>query len=94
MTTRDRRPAWARSGAGREHGAASAARAAVERSRGDERVLAGLSKLRAESAYEEAEACAACAEARSRDDDPEALCDDHLAHAMGMYSSWDAVRER
>lgn len=94
MTGRDQRPAWARSGAGREHGAASAARAAVERDRGDERVLAGLSKLRADAAYEEAEVCAACTEVRARDDDPEALCEEHLAHAMGMHSSWDAIRER
>ncbi len=72
---------------------ASAARAAAQRSRGDERVLAGFSKLRTEAAYEEAEVCGACAEVRRADGDPDALCDEHLAHAMGMNSNWDAFRE-
>lgn len=69
-------------------------RADIEASRGDERVLAGLSKLRAEAAYEAADACADCEAARARDGMADALCDAHLEHAMGMHSAWDAIRRR
>ncbi len=70
------------------------AQRATNAERGDERVLAGLSRLRAEAAYEAAAACPACAEARTTADDADALCDDHLAHAMGLHSEWDAIRRR
>jgi hypothetical protein len=76
----------------RDLAAAAAARAAVQRERGDERVLAGLSRLRSEAAYEAAAACSACAEARAAEARDDALCDEHLAHALGMRSRWDAPR--
>lgn len=70
------------------------AQRATAAERGDERVLAGLSRLRSEAAYEAAAACPACAEARAEADDAEALCDAHLEHAMGLHSTWDAIRRR
>ncbi len=59
--------------------------------RGDLRVLQGLATLRAEHAYEVAAACPACALARAADGE-DALCDAHLALALGMQSEWDVPR--
>ena len=56
--------------------------------RGDMRVMQGLSALRADAAYEAAEQCDDCARERVEQDDESALCDAHLAHAMGMNSKW------
>ncbi len=69
-------------------------RAEIDATRGDERVLAGLSKLRAEAAYEAAGHCAACEQARARDGMDDALCDAHMEQALGMHSEWDAIRRR
>ena len=56
--------------------------------RGDMRVMQGLSTLRADAAYEAAQQCDDCARERVEQDDESALCDAHLAHAMGMNSEW------
>ncbi|MCO4764457.1 MAG: hypothetical protein KC502_23300 [Myxococcales bacterium] len=56
--------------------------------RGNMRVAQGFSKLRTDAAFEEANDCAACTQARTESDDSDALCDDHLAQAMGMNSDW------
>ncbi|MBN2361404.1 MAG: hypothetical protein JXR83_18275 [Deltaproteobacteria bacterium] len=42
-----------------------------------------LGEIRAAAAYEQSADCPACAEAR-RDGDPDALCADHLAQALGL----------
>lgn len=52
------------------------------------RVMQGLSALRADAAYEAAAQCQDCARERAEQDDESALCDAHLAHAMGMNSEW------
>ena len=59
--------------------------------RGDMRVLQGLATLRAEHVYGEAERCAACETARATDGE-DALCEAHLAQALGMQSEWDVPR--
>jgi hypothetical protein len=84
-----RLPSWAR----RPAVAGEALRGAHRGERGDERVLAGLSKLRADAAYDEASRCDDCTAARALAGDQDALCDDHLGHAMGLHSNWDAFRE-
>ena len=56
--------------------------------RGNMRVAQGFSKLRADAAFSEAETCPDCAAARAAEGDEEALCEHHLAHAMGMLSAW------
>ena len=56
--------------------------------RGDMRVMQGLSKLRADAAYEAAEVCEDCIRERAEQDDEGALCEAHLAQAMGMNSNW------
>jgi hypothetical protein len=56
--------------------------------RGDMRVVQGFAALRAERVFAEAETCAACRALRSEQGDPEALCEDHLASALGMKSRW------
>jgi hypothetical protein len=56
--------------------------------RGNLRVMQGFSKLRADSAYEAAEDCGDCVQERAEQDDESALCERHLAQAMGMESKW------
>ncbi len=56
--------------------------------RGDMRVNQAFSKLRADDAYEQAQACAECQAERDTTGDEEALCEAHLAQAMGMNSEW------
>ncbi len=59
--------------------------------RGDLRVMQGFAALRAEHAYAEATHCEACARARAADGE-DALCEAHLAQALGMQSDWDVPR--
>lgn len=59
--------------------------------RGDLRVLQGLATLRAEHVYDEATRCEACDAARAQDGE-DALCEAHLAQALGMNSEWDVPR--
>lgn len=59
--------------------------------RGDMRVLQGLATMRAERVYGEAADCAACEAARAADGE-DALCEEHLAQALGMRSDWDVPR--
>ncbi len=56
--------------------------------RGNLRVMQGFSKLRTDTAYEESEDCAGCARERAEQEDGSALCEAHLAQAMGMESEW------
>ncbi len=56
--------------------------------RGNMRVMQGFSKLRTDSAYEQAEQCDDCVGERAEQDDESALCERHLAQAMGMDSEW------
>ena len=41
-------------------------------------------ELRSERTYDDADACEACAAARAEQGDETALCDEHLAAAMGF----------
>ncbi len=59
--------------------------------RGDMRVLQGFATLRAEHVYDEATRCPACDQARATDGE-DALCEAHLAQALGMQSDWDVPR--
>ncbi len=55
--------------------------------RGDMRVMQGFAAMRAERVYDEATRCAACDQARLTDGE-DALCEEHLAQALGMQSNW------
>lgn len=55
--------------------------------RGNMRVQQGFAAMRAERVYEEAAACADCQAARLESGD-DALCDVHMAQALGMSSDW------
>ena len=59
--------------------------------RGDMRVLQGFATMRAERVYDEATRCEACEQARAADGE-DALCEVHLAQALGMHATWDAPR--
>ncbi len=52
--------------------------------RGDQRLLAALAQARAEDTYAAAKTCEACARERQATGDAEALCETHLARALGM----------
>lgn len=54
----------------------------------DERVLQGLAAERADRVFGEAGACSACQQARVEAGQDDALCDDHLADALGMAGGW------
>ena len=57
--------------------------------RGNMKIVQGFAKLRADAVYDEqAPACADCQTERDETGDPEALCEQHLAQAMGMDSNW------
>lgn len=56
--------------------------------RGNMRVQQGFAKLRSDAAFDEAESCAACRSERRDSGDEDALCEAHLAQAMGMNSAW------
>lgn len=56
--------------------------------RGDMRVAQAFSKLRTDAAFEEASVCTDCLTERAASEDDEALCEAHLAQAMGMNSAW------
>ena len=56
--------------------------------RGNLRVGQAFSKLRADAAYDQADTCAECKLERDATGDVDALCDDHMAHALGMNSRW------
>lgn len=56
--------------------------------RGDQRVLRGLAADRADSVWTTAEACEACAAARRDSAESEALCDEHMAKALGLTGGW------
>ena len=56
--------------------------------RGNLRVQQAFAALRAEHVFAEATACAACQAAREAAGDAEALCEPHLAQALGMGSEW------
>ena len=57
--------------------------------RGDQRVMQGFASLRAQEAYDQATCCSACDAARTSEGRDDALCDDHLAQALGMGAGWD-----
>lgn len=57
--------------------------------RGDQRIMQGFASLRAEEAYDQAARCAGCDAARKDDGREDALCEAHLAQALGMGSGWD-----
>lgn len=56
--------------------------------RGAERTMRAFASLRADAAFASAEACAACGAKRQDEGDPEALCDEHLAAALGAEGGW------
>ena len=56
--------------------------------RGNMRVQQAFATLRADHVYEQATVCAACQTARQEGADPDALCEAHLAQALGMGSEW------
>lgn len=54
----------------------------------DERTLQGLAAERADRVYGQAVACAACQRSRDEAEQADALCDEHLADALGMAGGW------
>ncbi|MBI5610268.1 MAG: hypothetical protein HY902_15430 [Deltaproteobacteria bacterium] len=56
--------------------------------RGDARLQAALAQARAADTYAAAATCEACTRERAASGDPEALCEDHLAVALGMRGGW------
>ena len=56
--------------------------------RGNLRVMQGFAAMRAERVYDEATRCEACEKARAAEGE-DALCEAHLAQALGMHSEWD-----
>jgi hypothetical protein len=56
--------------------------------RGDLRVMQGFSALRADRVYDEAQICGECAAARVAEGRDDALCDAHMAEALGMQGGW------
>ena len=49
-----------------------------------DQLRAGIEGERVASAFDDAEGCPACAQARRDQNDPTALCDEHLRRAMGL----------
>lgn len=56
-------------------------------SRGNLRVMQGFAQMRADRVYTEAQVCEACQQARAAEGE-DALCEQHLAEALGMHSEW------
>jgi hypothetical protein len=52
--------------------------------RGNIRVEQAMSSMRAEKVYDSASDCQGCVRARAETDDEQALCEEHLAAALGM----------
>ena len=52
--------------------------------RGNIRLEQAMSSMRAEKVYDNAADCQACVRERAELDDEEALCEEHLAAALGM----------
>ncbi|MBM4343693.1 MAG: hypothetical protein FJ100_09990 [Deltaproteobacteria bacterium] len=57
--------------------------------RGDSRLLRALAAARADEAYGAAQACDNCRALRFETDDADALCERHLAQALGVLGGWD-----
>lgn len=57
--------------------------------RGDTRIQRAMATLRADDAFAAAAQCPACLAERAQLQDPQALCDDHLARALGVSGGWD-----
>ncbi|HAN32591.1 MAG TPA: hypothetical protein DCQ06_13425 [Myxococcales bacterium] len=56
--------------------------------RGDVRIEQSFSELRSEATFQAAKKCEQCEQTRLELDDDDALCETHLAQALGMNSDW------